>query len=278
MLNKYLQLNGIVTGPLERNTSYSGLEVLRKNLLGQPQFLGGEQFLFFGNALHEVFLQNKFDTYNQLPEHDKKLVDLMVEKLRKHPVVKQLMLNAKCEDKQYNFLEGVQLSYILDIEQVDKKRGADLKSTSCTTRQSCIDKAIEYGYAKQRSIYKRINKPPLKEFYFIFISKKPPHEIFIIGDSDFKKEEGYAEEELKFLLYFYKHYGRFVTEEDKLNLQTMKTGKEAMAELKTAYEEHQSNVKTTEKTRAKILKMIKSFPKNDAPLFAEKINKIQGKL
>lgn len=202
----------IVTGPLEKNTSYSGLESLRKYIFGLPQFKGGESFLKFGNGLHEPFLQNKWDTYKELSAWEKQLIDLMLVKLAEHPVVQKLMRGAKCEDKKYKKLMGVLMAYILDIK--NNKIGADLKTTSCATYQECLKKAIEYGYVKQGRIYMRLEN--LTEFYFIFIRKQSPYDIYIISYKELKPFEKYADAELEFLLYFYKKYGHFMTEEDKL--------------------------------------------------------------
>jgi hypothetical protein len=214
MLDKYLIEKGIVTGPLERNTSYSGLEVLRRNLLGEPQMEAGADFFLFGTALHEVFLENKFEAYNQLPVWQQRKVDEMVEKLHAHPVVQKLMEGAIKEDKQYKKLNGVLIAYILDAKQPKLSRGSDLKTTTATTHYDCLKKAITYGYPKQGNIYVRMEK--LKEFYFIFICKSAPYDIFISSYKEFKEYIPYAEKESEFLTYFYSQYGRFVTPEDKI--------------------------------------------------------------
>lgn len=278
---KYLQKIGLITGPLERNTSHSGLESLRRSLLGEPQFQGGEEFLKFGTALHEVFLENKFDTYKTLPAWQQEKIDKMVIKLNSHPVVRRLIANSIKEDKQYKKLNGVLMAYILDIKQAHKSTGADLKTTTCTTFHDCIKKSIEYGYVKQGKIYMKMEK--LKEFYFIFINKSEPFDIHIVSYKEFKNEEVYAEKELEFLSYFYSKYGRFVTEDEKLNQNNMTTskGKEAITVLQNAVKEHK--IKKTsahkllvscEKSSINIQKLVKKFPKDEFPLYKEKIDSL----
>src|SRR5215216_7736524 len=124
MLNLYLKRAGVTTGPLNKNTSHSRLEVLKKYLLSQPQFKGDESFLFFGNSLHEQYLQNK--CVYELPAEDKKKIIVMLAKLRNHVVAASLLKNATVEQKVYSNLNGVEIALILDIEQRNLNRGADL--------------------------------------------------------------------------------------------------------------------------------------------------------
>jgi hypothetical protein len=281
-LNKYLTNIGLFTGPrpYSKNTSHSGLDVLRRNLFGIPLFQGGEEFLKFGVALHDVFLQDDFEVYNTLLPWQQQLIDKLVEKLRAHPVVMRLFKGSRREKKKYKKMNGVRVAYILDIHQVAALIGADLKTTVCTTLQECLKKSILYGYHKQRHIYKQVEK--LKEFYFIFICKKFPHDIFIIGDKDFKPYEDYARKEIEWLTYVYKNYGRFATEED-LNPKSNMTdkAKKVMTEIESQFKSYRGFKKENEraareikKSKDKIIKLISSFPKNEAPLHKEKFDKI----
>lgn len=208
MLPLYLKKKKIVTGPLKRNTSHSRLDVLRRNLLGLPLFQGGERFLLFGAALHEVFLENKFDSYNKLSSREQLKINKMVAKLKRHPIVQALNKGSVNEDKKYGFINGVQLAYILDNKQEKLKRGADLKTTVCKTQQDFEQKAVEYRYIDQGHLYKKMEG--LKEFYFYAICKEPPYNIFILDLKKFKTQELYASKELEWLLYMYENYGNFV--------------------------------------------------------------------
>lgn len=282
-LSKYLTDIKLFTGPrpLSKNTSHSGMDVLRRLLCGLPLFQGGESFMLFGIALHEVFLENCFDTYNKLADWEQKLIDKMVDKLLAHPVVMKLFNKSRREKKKYKKILGVKVAYILDMHQVHIFVGSDLKSTVCITFQDCLKKAISYGYHKQRHLYKKVEK--LKEFYFIFVSKKPPHDIFILGDKDFEPYQDYAKKEVEWLLYVYKNYGRFATEEDlnpKINNMTDKARKlldQITVEAKTHKSLKESNARSgvqIKKSRDKIVKLIGSFPKNEAPLHKDKFDKI----
>lgn len=217
---------------------------------------------------------------------EQRLIDLMVDKLRAHPVVMRLFNKARREKKKYKKMNGVLVAYILDMHQVKLFNGSDLKSTVCTTFQDCLKKAIIYGYHKQRHIYKTVEN--LKEFYFIFVSKKFPHDIFILGDKDFQPYEDYARKEVEWLLYVYKHYGRFVTEEDlnpKENTSMTDKAKKALAQIDVAATEYKKNKAATIKLgkqlktgKDKIVKLISTFPKNEAPLYKDKFDKVISNL
>ena len=207
-LQQFLLKNKLITGPLERNSSYSHCSRILDDLLGIARSDKDEDFFIFGRALHERFYQNKYEAYSLLSEEEKKRIEVMLKKLHSHPVVKRLMVNATCEDKKYATLYGVLMSYILDAEQEHCGVGSDLKTTTSKTWIDCMRRAIQYGYPKQSKLYKLFRK--LKQFYFIFIDKYPPHGIYIISSKEFKAEEKVAEKEVEFLLYFYKHYGELI--------------------------------------------------------------------
>lgn len=212
MLNVYLQRTGVTTGPLLRNTSHSALDVIKKFLLGQAQFMGGEHFLNFGSALHEAFLVDKWDgEFLKLSPPDQAKVRRMVKKLRSHPIVMSLMERSTREQKKMVGMNGVQVAFILDIDQQPHhSRGGDLKTTTCRSLEHFVEKAIEYGYFRQGKTYKVGGN--LKEFYFIGISKEEPHNIYILDVNKYAHEEKYAGKELEFLLYFYKNYGKITPE------------------------------------------------------------------
>ena len=277
-LPKYLHKLDIVTGPIEEgNTSYSGLEVLRKYILGIRQFQGGEHFLNFGSALHEWWLQSKkAKAWGLLDEDEQGRILAMTIVLNKHVVAKKLIEGSVREVKEYGYLNGVKLSYILDIHHPKFKRGADLKTTTCQSFEDFVDKAREYGYFKQAYLYMKL--AGLKEFYFIGINKFSPFKIFILNVNDYPDDMAYAEQEVNFLLYFYKHYG-------KINDGSMKkTGKEALAELKAqqkvcdeAFANLIKAIKAYAKNSNKLDHLVKKFPKDEAPLYVEKLVKFKAK-
>ena len=208
MLSILLKRSGLCTGPLTRNTSHSSLEVIKKYLLGYPQFQGEEYFLKFGSALHEVFLQGiRNHYYKMLNKEDRATVDAMVKKLNAHPIVVLLMTNSTREEKFSVKLNRVLTTCILDAKQPALRRGFDLKTTNATSQRDFEDKIKSLGYVRQALTYKLAAK--LKFFYFVGITKTPPYNIYIadIDSPQFSTDMIYAQEELKFLLYFFKNYG-----------------------------------------------------------------------
>lgn len=208
-----------MSGSSIKNTSHSSLEVVKKYLLGQPQFFGNEGYLTFGSALHEVFLQGIRDNYyKQLDKTDRVTVDSMVRKLNANPIVVSLMRNSTREHKFSVKLNKVLTVCILDAKQPELKRGFDLKTTDCNSQSAFEETVQRYGYVRQGLTYKLAAK--LKFFYFIGIQKVAPFNIYIVDldAAKFKTDMLYAEQELKFLLYFYKNYGRVLPPITKLEL------------------------------------------------------------
>jgi hypothetical protein len=279
-LVKYLMERGIVTGPLEKNTSYSGLEVIKKYLLGLPQFHGGEKFLLFGVALHEVFLENKFDAYNKLSRPDQEKILKMVNVLKAHHFVAGLMKDSIREQKLYGDVHYANLALILDAKQPKLKRGFDLKTTSCRNIAHFKEKLVEYGYVKQALIYVKVTG--LKEFYFVAIRKEEPYEIFIVDVvKEFRKECVSADDELQFLTYFYKHYGKIIDNNKPTIPMSKSPGAELINtmlivlkernELKKANKE---NEKVIEKKKKEIIRLSNKITAKERPLFQEKIDRI----
>jgi len=221
-----LQRSGLCSGPSIKNTSHSSLEVIKKYLLGQPQFFGNEGYLLFGSALHEVFLQGIRDNYyKQLSKEDRVTVDAMVRRLNNNPIVVSLMRNSTREHKFSVRLNKVLTTCILDAKQPDLRRGFDLKTTDCSTQQQFENSMRQYGYIRQGLTYKLAAR--LKFFYFVGIQKVAPYNIFIVDlhDKKFATDLLYAEKELQFLLYFYKTYGRVLPAMTKSKLNGSKIEK-----------------------------------------------------
>lgn len=206
-LSLYLKRAGVTTGPLVKNTSHSGLEVIKKALLGQPQFKGGEEFLIFGSALHERWLESKASyslSKEQLVRLHKSLKALAESK-----EATALLKGATVEEKLKVVIDGVEVSFILDIHKKLARVGADLKSSGVRSLNDFIEKAKEYGYFRQARTYELAAK--LKRFYFIAVTKEDTPRVFVFCTNDHPEEMRYANEELKFLLYFYKNYGTITT-------------------------------------------------------------------
>lgn len=198
-----LRGSGLFTGPLTKNTSHSGMEVIKKALLGQPQFHGKEEFLHFGNAVHEKFLLGQSSV--ALPEDQHKIVDTMVAKLHDHSVVQKLLKNSIREQKLYARLNGIETAFILDVHQKVEKRGTDLKTTKSKTYLEFLNSCKSFGYFRQAVLYTIAAR--LKDFFFVGVQKEAPYNIYVLDVKQYPQELAYAERELEFLLYFFKNYG-----------------------------------------------------------------------
>jgi hypothetical protein len=187
------------------------MEVTKKELLGYPQYVGDEEFLRFGAALHEVFLQaDRNRSYKMLDADSKAKVEAMVKRLNDNPIVTSLMTNSTREHKFSIRLNKVKTVVILDAKQPMLRRGFDLKTTNATSQRDFEEKIRTLGYVRQGLTYKLA--AGLKYFYFVGINKTKPYPIFIadIDSKQFKDDYRYAENELKFLLYFYRFYGKTI--------------------------------------------------------------------
>lgn len=286
---QYLLEKNVITGPLEKNTSYSRLAVLKKFLLGQEQFKGGEDYLVEGNALHEVHFKNDYkNSYKQLSKDKQAMVVAMDKKLKAHPVVQILSEHAIHEEKQYGKLFGIEFAYILDSKQIHLNRGWDLKTTGCGS-QAEFEQRVLSIYPHQSFIYKTIEE--LKDFYFIGIQKKPPYKIFIVDTAKWKEAEQYAKREIEFLCHFYQSYGnctggKIIPDQilKKRKLRTM-SGRDAINELlkqlQKVIEEkklvHKHNVALARES-SRLISLAKRFPKNERLLYQEKIDAILSKV
>lgn len=206
-LYHFLKSRNLITGPITKgkvNTSHSAMEVIKKAWCGQEQFAGGEEFLHFGNALHERCLEDNHK--RQVPIHQVELLASMASIFKAHKIIAALMKGAVCEKKFMVTLNGVKVVVILDIRQIKKRLGADLKTTTAKSLADCIKKAIEYGYFRQGLTY--IKAAKLNHFFFVFISKETAPQVFILDVAKFPAEMKYAEQELEWLLYMFKNYGK----------------------------------------------------------------------
>lgn len=201
----YLKLKGACTGPLAKHTSHSGMGNNLTLIVGEKLMEGFQEFLVFGNALHNKFANIESPAGDTLPLPQKIALIKSATALDKHPVVKVLTRDADREQKLYTELNGVKIAYILDVHQRRKRIGSDLKTTACNTLEEIVESCRKYGYFRQAQTYIKAEK--LKKFYFIFINKTT-YKITVLDVDDYAEDMAYAEKELAFTLYFYKHYGK----------------------------------------------------------------------
>lgn len=170
------------------------------------QFTGKEGYLGFGNFLHIAFANYPINNVFACTPTEAKKLTAMVAKLYANKIVLALVKDSVREVSYFASFFGINVRMILDVRQ--PTTGSDLKSTDCRSFADFLAKAIEYGYFRQALIY--MLGVGLKDFYFIGICKEPPFEIFIFNVNDYPKELAYAREELDFLLYWYRSYGKVI--------------------------------------------------------------------
>jgi hypothetical protein len=205
-LTVYLKRAGLTTGPSRKKTRHSDLSVVKSFLLGKPPIGGYQAHNNFGLVVHEEFLLKK-KSKRKLTEVERDNANGMLKALFAHPVVKKLMVDLICEKRRYATLNGVPIGYTPDGLHKRGKWIIDLKTTVCSNEFIFWKKAVEYGYVRQGITY--CTATGVKEYYIIGIQKVYPFKVFIHRLKDYPEQVKYAEQELKFLLYFYKNYGSF---------------------------------------------------------------------
>lgn len=169
--------NGYAPG---KHISNSFLSMLKRHLTGVNQFYGNEAHLKFGSELHKRFLQPRRKK-DWLPADQELILDSMVKRLKQNNFVKTFLSDSVNEKICVKSWFDQRIKVIIDAER--KGTIIDLKTTSCTSFQAFIHSAISYGYFRQAAIYSGVRNA--KEFFFVGVSKKPPHDIFIINVNEF---------------------------------------------------------------------------------------------
>jgi hypothetical protein len=159
------------------NSYLAGLEHL---LNGTQGFFGNEGFLKFGNELHKRFLEPHLKKEKLSPEDEVKLKG-MLKALSQYEPLTSFMKGAKLETLSVKPVHGQLVKVKLDIKK--RKKGRDIKSTSCTTREQALKAAVKYGYPKQAFLYMAAEE--LDDFDFDFVTKSKPHKTFTINIDDF---------------------------------------------------------------------------------------------
>lgn len=205
-----------VLGPRSKAINNSGLGVVKRFLCGLPPFLGGERYLLFGSEMHRRALENKKGKWTPYNKEEADSMEGGHRALQQHKLFQELKRGAIIEKKvKRQRVFGIHAMHgTLDINNRRKKLVVDLKTTSCTTEEDFVRKAIKLGYPRQGIIYEAL--AGYKNSLFIGISKKniepdpfapPIYPVFLFDLNDFQHERQKAREEAEFLLTFYKQYG-----------------------------------------------------------------------
>ena len=185
--------------------SNSGLSEIKRILMSGRPFLGDEKYLIFGSELHTRFLLDR--PSRVLSEEEEFDLSNMLDSLNHHLFVNRLMKDSKREIIDFGSVESVRFKWIGDI--VNKRIGADIKTTSAKSEKEFINLALEkYDYLRQGWCYKIAGK--LNEFYFIGIQKHEPYNVYILNTKDYAKQETKVIKETRFLIEIFKQYGRVI--------------------------------------------------------------------
>lgn len=214
----------MVSGQPDDNQSInnSGLGRIKTILCGKQPFGGDERFLHFGSEYHRLSLTPKqkpekvWVPYN---EDEKLAMGPMVKATLKHPLFIEFMSgNPRVEQliRQPDRFGIHAMHGTLDISKDftrSKRRGLDLKTTSATTEEEFIKKAIKLDYVRQDVVYCELDDLTEPMLFLGCCKKnmgtklKPYHPLFVFDPNDFKKERDRARDEAEFLLTFFKRFG-----------------------------------------------------------------------
>ena len=188
--------------------SNSLMSDVKRIVLGQQLFSGGERFLYFGSELHRSILEPEtaMDDFH-FTDDERLLLDDMYQQGAAHEGIQKALKCAKTERILFADIEGVRVKVILDIHNEIKHFGADLKSTSCTTEKAFLKTCTKYGYWRQAYIYMSVAK--LKSFKFFAMSKKGKCPIFEIDVANYPVQMAAAKRETIMLISIIKSAGRF---------------------------------------------------------------------
>lgn len=202
----YLKRTGAISGPsLVKPTRHSDLSLIKSWLLGETISFGYKAHNNFGSAAHHLFLLGRWGKF-KLSKDEKDRITKMIASLNNNPVVRKIMSLCPVREKR----RGATLNQT-KIKLTPDARGnatmMDLKTTICSTLESFVESAFAYGYFRQGKTY--CLAVGTKEYWIVGIQKESPFKIYLvlITGPEYKDEMRYVEQELAFLLYFYKNYG-----------------------------------------------------------------------
>ncbi len=170
--------------------SYSSIKNVRDCVV--PQHVDAKYFIF-GSELHSRLLESK--PINKLSRAEETALKDMLQVLKSNAIVKRLLDGAKCEDKFFVKLWGLQVIGYIDINNTDL---ADLK----TTRHSKLPAFAADMDFLQAALYLTVTKK--KNFFYIGICKQPPYNLMIFNVQQYPARLKDAQDELKRLVKYIK--------------------------------------------------------------------------
>lgn len=188
-------------------------------MTGGSPFLGGERYLVFGTEFHLRALKRRKGVWQAYDETEDDAMKGMVKTLLNCKLFTDNFNGATIEKLHKNpkafGIHGMHGTLDLKKPKRGGKRIIDLKTTSATTEEEFIQKAISLDYPRQGIVYEELdNRRPDDECYFIGVSKKnigtkqkPKYPLFIMDLNNFQNEKRISTNEAEFFLNFYHQYG-----------------------------------------------------------------------
>lgn len=209
----------MVSGPPVKSINNSGLGYIKRILTGDKPFLGPQRYLQTGTEFHLRSLMRKKGKWQPIDDEEKQSMIGMVKSIYSCKLFVQ-SFNGSIREKLHKHpkafgIHGMHGTLDLKVKRKGRKRIIDLKTTSETTEEGFIKKAIQLCYPRQGVVYKELDDHhPGDECFFIGVSKKnigtktkPNYPHFIFDLNNFTNETRRAEQEAEFLLSFYSQFG-----------------------------------------------------------------------
>lgn len=189
--------------------SNSYLTVLERMLTGTPQFFGNEKFLKFGNELHKRYLEPRVKKV-KLDSMQEWQMKIMLKALKNYEPLASVWDLSKREIVNVHEVYGQKVKVVLDMEY--RKKGRDIKTTSCRNYDEFLKKAVEYHYFSQAYLYIEARK--LKQFDFDAVTKPRKDQdetskVFTLTAQDYPILLKEGEDRVKRLIDIYKSLRKF---------------------------------------------------------------------
>jgi hypothetical protein len=168
---------------------------------GEALFTGNESYLGVGTEIHKRRLEEHLPIKHM--GKDEPVVQGCVTSLQRCKALTAHLTDAEVEQFVWGLVFGHLMHGTIDL--MKGKKGGDIKTTSTTSLLEFIYSMVKYGYFRQALVYMILAN--LDTFIFYAVQKRPPYKVFVVDVSKFPNEMRQAENELKFLLYYYKTYG-----------------------------------------------------------------------
>src|SRR5688572_4410137 len=206
-LRDFLIEANLVSGPQTSSINNSSLATIKRCLLGEPPFLGGNRYFDFGSEFHLRNLEQKKGNWKPYEPSEIFIMDGMVKALSNLEFFTKMRYQAEIElcNRTPAAFGIAPMHGTLDLKKkrkgTKKKTMIDLKTTSEETEEAFIKKAIKLGYPRQGEVYEELDDE-IDETIFIGCSKKnigtvtkPIFPIFIMDLNNFPDERKKATQE-----------------------------------------------------------------------------------